>query len=282
MAKKKSASTADANDYIRILIGFDQEKHESIFIEDSIITKILLQVLGTRDTVSKYDENLLINEILDKCRPDHIRMYATLVRTALGERIRSGYRQSGLILYSLVLNPSEKQTLLQFLKDTRFIPSSIRALYGDSAIIDSFKYAYENAKSLHEIRNSANILRLIVEDSTIPKSLMTRFCSNQMFLRVSARVVICDALAFIYPDNPVFKNTRKLFEDEKTYAFFHGKSNKERLPLQLQYLNRGIPDSIVDYSVVANRIAEIKNWYAVVHKTELSCKIERPFFTAGR
>jgi hypothetical protein len=265
------------------LIRYDQEKHESIFIEDSVITRLLLQLVRVSEDNGTDEEQILCDLLMEKCRPDFIKKYRLIVMKALEENIKAENRYM-FELYCLILNKAEKDSILRnkFIYPGMSMTSSEKCMLGDSCAIDSVKEMYQKAESNTTLKNCAFCFKYLSSDTSIAEVLMTRWCSNKMYSRENTvRKLICITLAHIYPENPIFKNNRELFNtSDKRYALFYNKSKDEQLLLRIKELGGDtIPDSLVNYEVVKKRVTDIQNWYNEKYKTKITCEIQKPYFT---
>jgi hypothetical protein len=265
------------------LAAYDLEHHESIFIEDTVITKILLKVAVNPTDNGTDEERMLIGFLTKNVRPDYIRKYKIIVKSAFEAGLRAGNGYF-FTLYCQTLSKTEKDSILQsnsFFGDSRMSVYTKCALE-DKIAVDSLKLVYKTTDDRFKIQNCAEYLGLVSSDTTIPEILMTKWCSNTMNSnRNTVRKIICITLAHIFPDNSIFKNNRELFNtSDKRFALFYNKTKDEQLILRIKELGgETIPDSLVNYDVVKKRVTGIQNWYNKNYKTKITCEVQRPYFT---
>jgi hypothetical protein len=265
------------------LIRYDQENHSSIFIEDTVITRILLRLVANPTDNGTDEEYILIDLLKEKCRPDYIPKNSSLIKNALEENIKADNRYV-FGLYCLLLNKAEKDSILRnkfIYKKGTSMAIGERCMLGDSCAVDSVKEMYKKAESHNTLKNCAYYLKYLNADTSIPEVLMTKWCNNKIYRTVTGRVLICNTLAYLFPANPIFKNNRELFNSsDKRYALFYNKTKDEQLLFRMKELDGDtIPDSLVNYEVVKKRVTDIQNWYNKNYKTKITCEIQKPYFT---
>lgn len=267
------------------LIGFDKCRHQSIFIEDTVVSKILVKALEITADDNTSDENELLLSIVNLCRPQ-LHLYSLFIKKALVGRMGKGRnRKSCILLYSLVADSTEKQKLLKGGDDFSMFE---KAILGHEPSADSLITGYLEAESFKDIkRTSEKIKYLTGEADVTAKKMLTKFCDDRVYRGYTTRYYICEALGFLFPQDTVLRNMREILHGERGYGLRRVMSQmneKERLNTNVMLLrNRDkvpqIPDSLIDYFEIERKYNHIKKTYG---NGKIACDVQKPYFKGDR
>ncbi|MFP4015122.1 MAG: hypothetical protein ACLFVQ_13630 [Chitinispirillaceae bacterium] len=215
-------------------LGLLSSESYTRFIEDSVVTRIMIDFLKIADT----SVNVIAgSKILEHSKPDHIRFYSDLTKKNVNfDKFIKGEHLPSIVNMKILgltkLSAEEKSNLLE----KSFLPADTRAILGDTVAENYFIKRYLEEVSFNSRADLSEHLGYIGTPKTLKTlaaSLDTQITKATASDSVSVRYYILKALSYRYAENPLltsqleremdFQSSRAAFvdgnvsQDQKTY-----------------------------------------------------------------